>query len=379
MSINLKYPRLIILLFLFLSGCASIGPAQIRLDRNRYNSIIQSTTNQQLLENIIRLHYLEPVSFLRVVNVTASYTLNPVLKPIGSLTYASGLVRSVNSGHITTGFGSLEPDISYSDSPTITYAPIDNAEFISGLLTPITLNEMALLYSGGVSNPRLLDRIVIQSVNDIDNASEASDVYSVNVPLYRDYYRLLDLIYSLKEINGFRFLPVEVDDSYTLMMHFIAPYKTSLVSKKIRAMLNVPQDDEDIRWTEKTAVWKKDKHSILIRTRSVLGILSYLSHGVQVPFDDVKKGYIIQTKYSDGRVFNWEPLMKGIFRVYYSKYSPEDAFVKVRFRDHWFYIRNDDLVTKATFSLVTRLYTLTSGSPRSAQEGPVLTVPVRAP
>jgi hypothetical protein len=378
MHINFKF-RLVILLFILLSGCASIGPRQIKLDRNRYNSIIQTTNNQQLLENIVRLHYLEPVSFLRVTNVTASYTLNPTIKPFPMLNYQSGLVSNGQSGHLTSSTGSLETDISYSDSPTITYAPVDNAEFINALLTPITLNEMALLYSGGVSNPKLLDRIVVQSVNDIDNASEASDVYAVNVPQYKEYYKLLELIDSLKVRNGFKFLPVEVDDSYTLMMHFIKPYKTSPISNQIRAILHVPQDDKDIRWTEKTAVWAKDNHSILIRTRSVLGILSYLSHGVKVPPEDLKKGYIIHTRYPDGREFLWDPLMDGIFRVYYSKFSPDDAFVKIRFRKYWFYIRNDDLTSKATFSLVTRLFTLTAGMQRSGQEGPMLTVPVRAP
>ena len=55
------------------TGCASIGPKQIDIDREAYNDIVRETDYEQILKNIVRLRYAEPTSYLKVTSVTASY------------------------------------------------------------------------------------------------------------------------------------------------------------------------------------------------------------------------------------------------------------------------------------------------------------------
>jgi len=50
------------------------------------------------------------------------------------------------------------------------------------------------------------------------------------------------------------------------------------------------------------------------------------------------------------------------------------AAVRVRYRDHWFYIPDEDLASKSTFSLLAQLFALQAGSGDGLR--PVLTLPV---
>jgi hypothetical protein len=63
-----------------------------------------------------------------------------------------------------------------------------------------------------------------------------------------------------------------------------------------------------------------------------------------------------------------------LFRVHASDSPPDDAFTRVRYRDHWYYIRDDDLGTKSTFGLLAQLFNLQAG--QQSGGGPVLTLPV---
>ncbi len=46
--------------------------------------MIQRTDYEQLLDNIVRLHHLELISFLKILNVTISYASTSNVAPSGS-------------------------------------------------------------------------------------------------------------------------------------------------------------------------------------------------------------------------------------------------------------------------------------------------------
>src|SRR5476651_2328034 len=101
---NVTYRSIIISICILLAGCSSIGPHQIKLDRHRYNDVIQETNNEQLLMNIVRLRYVESVTNLKLTNVTSSYTFNPNISTAGTgmsfTTAGSGLSNSVKTLNI---------------------------------------------------------------------------------------------------------------------------------------------------------------------------------------------------------------------------------------------------------------------------------------
>ena len=54
--------------------------------------------------------------------------------------------------------------------------------------------------------------------------------------------------------------------------------------------------------------------------------------------------------------------------------KPDNAFVSVPYRGAWFYIADDDLNSKSTFTLLKQLFSLQAGQIKEA--GPTLTLPV---
>jgi hypothetical protein len=56
-----------------------------------------------------------------------------------------------------------------------------------------------------------------------------------------------------------------------------------------------------------------------------------------------------------------------------SKTKPDDAFIAVKYRGHWFYIDDRDFRSKRMFSLLLFFFTLAeTGAPEKA---PILTIP----
>jgi hypothetical protein len=68
---------------LFLSGCVSMGPRGLELSRTEFNSAIQRTDGEQLLLNIVRQRYNDPVMFLEVASVSSSISRSASLNLSG--------------------------------------------------------------------------------------------------------------------------------------------------------------------------------------------------------------------------------------------------------------------------------------------------------
>ena len=56
------------------AGCVT-GPERIQATRTQYNVVLQQTANEQMLLNLVRLRYHEPVLFLEVSSLTSSFSL----------------------------------------------------------------------------------------------------------------------------------------------------------------------------------------------------------------------------------------------------------------------------------------------------------------
>lgn len=375
------YKRIIFIFIVFLvSGCASIGPRQINIDRNRYNDVIQETNNQQLLINIVRLRYVEPTSFLKLTNVTSSYTLNPSVNTNGTgVAYATATSPSgILTASTVTRTLNVAPAVNYLDTPTISYAPVDDSVFVNELMTPVKLESVHLLNYGGIHEARLLNRLVFQEINGLDNASAATSAKMGGaLPQYKKFYQLLDNLVYLSERSAIQFRPAKVNNNYVLAIHVDNRYINTPAVRNIRKLLNIPNNGKDIILSDIVTDNAKD-NVVFVKTRSIYGIMTFLSYGVQIPESDVRAKYVYTYYNPDGTRFDWTPLTQGLLKVYSSQREPVDTFIKVFVHNHWFYIKNNDLDSKSTFTLLTRLITLTAGSELGkAQSGPLLTLPAR--
>ncbi len=116
--------------------------------------------------------------------------------------------------------------------------------------------------------------------------------------------------------------------------------------------------------------------TLSIFPRSVVQMLFYLAHGVNVPPEHWRSGILQPTFEPDGQVFDWQQGLGGLFTVHSSRKHcrPKCAWVAVRYRDYWFYIDDRDNDSKITFTLMaiaarTNLLGVRKGNPN-------LTLPV---
>ncbi len=113
---------------------------------------------------------------------------------------------------------------------------------------------------------------------------------------------------------------------------------------------------------------------VRIRTRSVMGLLYYLSQSVEVPQEDVRKGKLTTTKYADGRPFYWSDLFSNLFQIKSSSEKPSDSFVSIEYRGSGFYIDDTDVESKRTYSLFSQIFAIQAG--KIKVERPTLTLPI---
>src|SRR5262245_24524952 len=77
-----------------------------------------------------------------------------------------------------------------------------------------------------------------------------------------------------------------------------------------------------------------------------------------------------------GQVFDWQEVLRGLFRVCWAKghKRPPNAHVAVCYEGYWFYIDKADQDTKAAFSLLLEMSRLELVG--KAGPGPLLTLPL---
>ena len=117
------------------------------------------------------------------------------------------------------------------------------------------------------------------------------------------------------------------------------------------------------------------RNRLTMSTRSLLEAMYFLSHGISVPPEHVQAGLVKLTQYPDGTPFDWSELTGDLLRVCVSKHRPKQAAAAVRYRNYWFYIEDTDVESKTTISLFRELTRLQKVGAAEGQL-PVLTLPV---
>jgi hypothetical protein len=98
---------------------------------------------------------------------------------------------------------------------------------------------------------------------------------------------------------------------------------------------------------------------------------------VEVPEGDRSAGKVTVTHNADGSEFDWANVVGPVLRVRSGEAEPPagDAAVAVAYRGHWFWIADNDLNSKTTFSLLRLLLFLQSGENKGMS--PAVTIPMR--
>lgn len=348
----------LLLLLSQLIGCISIGPDVIQASGNDYNVAIQRTTDEQLLLNLVRLKYRDTPFFLEVNSVSSQFKLF-------SEAGISANFKKQNTPEVIDLSGKLN----FTEQPTVTYLPLHGDDFIKKLLAPISLETILLLANSGWSIERIM-RITVQSINGIPNAPTASGPTPKTAPEYTDFLSIASLFRELqnKGVVQLAYNQSEKDKQATVVLN---NGQEQLVAQ-LREKLNL--DTQNNYKLSLGQSMTSDKQNIVLSTRSLLGVMYYLSHSVAVPEKDKLDGKVTITQDASGNEYDWSELTQGLFKINSTAQVNEETAIGTNYRDSWFYIDDSDLDSKTTFSLLTQLFSLQSGDAEGIT--PVLTLPI---
>jgi hypothetical protein len=339
-------------------GCHQFGPGTIKAARVSYNEVINRTSNEQMLLNLVRLKYRDTPFFLEISSVSNSYNFGASLSATGVAT----------GGPYLTGTG---PGLSYAERPSISYTPLQGDKFVKQLLQPLSLETLVLMYHSGWSVERVFN-CCVQRLNGVKNAPSASGPTPSYLPAYRDFKSAVKIMRELQKTGGMEVGAESGDGGSVLVVTIAEDVSDSDEVNEFRRLLRLAADTDVYRLT--TDLTGAMKGNIGVSTRSLMGVLFYLSQSVQVPDAHEFLGNVTVTQDESGQPFDWDKVTGDVMRVRWSRSEPGDAAVAVPYRGVWFHIEDSDLNSKSTFSLLSQLFMLQAGSVK--MQMPLLTLPV---
>jgi hypothetical protein len=415
MMMSVRAVWLLALVCGLLPGC-TIGPRALEHNRLRYNEAVKRTSEEQLLLNIVRLRYTDTPSSLAVTSIAAQHEIVKSLKLMPFFA-ASG-------DAVPRGFNSLLPqaELNAADRPTIAMTPQDDQDFTKRLFTPIPLEGVT--YLGKTTWPiSTVFRLWLENLNWVSNAETASGPTPKTAPDYAEFSQGMRALQSLQDRKAIALFAEEREEKISeglpttrlsgneILEATKAGFEFrkddlketwTLVKKKQQPILRVKADsvkDPDVE--ELCRVFKlkrgatsydvvadkadpfladapKDGLGYLdLETRSLLQVLFFVSHGVEVPDEHLCSGKAPMTLDGDGRSFDWTPVLDGLFKVSHTKghRRPPHAHVAIHYDGYWFYIDERDRDTKATFALILEVSRLELAG-KSGTNAPMLTLPL---
>lgn len=353
------------MLLVILTGCNTVGPRTIEGARFNYNEAIVQSRDQQLLLNLVRLKYRDTPLFLEVTSVSTQYTFS---------TDAGLSGISLDDGGLADG--SVGAGIGFTEKPTVQYTPLQGKQFVSQLLKPIPLEALLLLAQSGWSLERILI-LCAQELNGVYNAPSASGPTPVYAP---EYERFQDVVKILRQLQvaqavelGVQTAKLEGDSVVNQVFLRLDPKKGATADHAaFKNMLGLPQGVTKFRLGSSHG----GTSDIRIRTRSLVGVMNYISQAVEAPRKDHDEGRVTSTRQSpdDDTEFEWADVMGKWIQIRSSESRPANGHPAVYYRGTWFYIDDTNLEAKSTFGLLSNLFSLQAGEVESL--APALTLSI---
>jgi hypothetical protein len=393
-----------------------VGPHAIRSTRMRYNEVVRSTSDEQLLINLVRLRYADTPVFIDLPNITSQFEVS-----------AGGSDPGRGGGQTTFGIGGL----SGRDTPTLSYHPRQGREIAKALLNPLSADLYSVV-SAGARLEQLL-WLTLNDINDVQNAvrattlvprvpddnaiflrgvqllaeiddkggaeigfSTSEDRKAASDPIPGAVIRGADLLgaakdgYVYRDAGGGRMALYKREKQLTLKIR--APFTHSpemqemaqifhltpgLSRYKIESELQPDAESSPpgtLDRPESRLPGALDRgDTIYLNIRSILQIMTFLSKGVCVPEEHIRNGVAPTTPGPDGRPFDWTRVTTGNFFIASQKHRPHDAEVAVHYRGYWYYIARDDVASRSALAVLEILFSLQESDETAG--GPVLTLP----
>jgi hypothetical protein len=243
-------------LALFLSGCGSVA---LKHSFENYSDTYAGTQNRQMLLNLARLSYREPIYFFQLTNINASYTFTGTAA-LGDI-HERGLTNLTTPGAAegpTTNFRQASATLggTATQNPVFDLVPLGGDKFAAQLLAPIKPEIFYELFEEGWPVD-LLMRVLIERIELVEpdtahpkSPSAGNGEYleiMVNDPLESEsghYDRFLRACALARMFQQKGILYLDISDSFEpLAANAVFPYP--------------PTDDQLLNAERQNLVWKQ--------------------------------------------------------------------------------------------------------------------------
>ena len=348
-------PILLFGLSVILSGCKTLGPISIPADRFNYNLASAQSANEQMLLNILRLRYGEPIHFLEIGSMLSQYQFNLSGQISGwendLNVWRNPALRAIyNIDSDPSAQDAWRANIAYSDSPTITYAPLQGEAFANRVMSPIPPATVFYLSQSGWSIDRLLE-CCVQQIGKVRNAP-IHDIQGADFWSTVKFRTVADLLKKIQDAGRLQFA-VEVDaetkEAYLFPPQDMTGFEEEV--KELTDLMGIAPGLPRIKIVQGGHEIEKD--ALLMKTRSLLGMMNALAQAITPPEKHIEGGYVQKVDAEQVAVVT-QPWLT----VEYSTTPSLDPFVQVRYNGYWWHIKKSDWQSKRTFALLTYLFSL---------------------
>jgi hypothetical protein len=339
-----------------LCGCATIGPQSITAGRGVYTEVINSTEDEQILNVLVRQRYDETFGMISVVSITAN------------LQFSARAEANIGIGDSDNYSGNLVPlaaGVGYEENPTISYMPLSGEDFMRRMLSPVLLHEWILLGNNS-KHPGQVLALAAHRVNGLRNPLFDEAPPS---PAFARFVELFDRLRRAGVLDTVHVSETGSEGNYFLDFHDYEDAHGDIVREFLGLIgIEVKLDGSAILLPIREALGRSVS-AINLQTRSAYDVLRAFGAGIEIPPAHLEAG-IVEPRTSASAE------ERRFITIRSSEKRPDNATVRIRFRDWWFYIDATDTQSKQAFMLLRTFIGMRLADPGAAQRAPVITVPV---
>ena len=372
----------------WLAACASVGPGKVVSTHIAYNEAVQLTATREVLVNVVRGRYSDPMSFLRVETINAQFSVSAE-----ATAGAGGLGQEGAAAEVGTSVG-------YSDAPTITFVPQSDAAFYKSMHSPMEVEDViGLLHWGRLmrGSPGWQGRILRLLFASINGAveirmGERNTLYDQRVDAL---VRLMAGGAFLRQVPEWSYRgPATVKDklrgedqvyAFDRALYFIEEdggerVRMALYRLVVALVLPDPADpavldaleDLGVEPGRKQYIFRPPMHSvpgpldpfsIWVTPRSLADIMIIFGQFVSVPASHT------------GIVGSIDRTIDAPIQILNSETEPPFPY-RVQHRGHWYFVDDSDIESKLFLRFLVGLYKSRIGARQAQDAAPQLVLPV---
>lgn len=188
-----------------------------------YDTIATETACRQLLLNVARARYDEPLHFTQLSNITATFNQQ----------FSAGVIPPLGGTEGGWAVGPLFNGV-WSDNPTFSIVPIEGEEFTRRLLTPFPESTLTLLLRQGADVDLVLRLMAAEYRTDLNGSKVTYFNKPSDVDGYTTFRRVVLQLSTIQDRSALYAEPLIFEERWTMPADKVTPETLQSLGKEFK-------------------------------------------------------------------------------------------------------------------------------------------------